>query len=56
MKLLKRYEKTYYKAVPVRDNLIEMKDISELMMDLAYSAALFNNRELALDVMGLETG
>jgi uncharacterized protein with PhoU and TrkA domain len=31
-----------------------MKDISELMIDLAYSAALFNNKELAVEVMELE--
>jgi uncharacterized protein with PhoU and TrkA domain len=31
-----------------------MKDISELMIDLAYSAALFNNRELAEEVTELE--
>ena len=31
-----------------------MKDISELMIDLAYSAALFHNKELAGEVMELE--
>lgn len=31
-----------------------MKDISELMIDLAYSAALFNNLELAEEVTELE--
>jgi hypothetical protein len=36
MKPLKKYEKTEYKAVPVRNTLIEMKDISELMMDLLW--------------------
>ena len=28
----------------VKDILIEMKDMSELMVDLAYSAVLFNNK------------
>jgi uncharacterized protein with PhoU and TrkA domain len=32
-----------------------MKDISELMLDLAYSAALFDNNELAVEVLGLES-
>lgn len=47
-------EKVKYKPVPVRDILLEMKNLSELMIDLAYSAALFNDRELARDIMELE--
>ena len=31
-----------------------MKDVSEIMIDLAYSAALFNSNELAEEVMELE--
>ncbi len=31
-----------------------MKNLSELMIDLAYSAALFNDKELAEDVLALE--
>ncbi len=38
----------------VKDLLREMKDISELMVDLAYSAVLFNNDELANEVRDLE--
>jgi uncharacterized protein with PhoU and TrkA domain len=49
-----RLQKIKYKPVPVRDILIEMKDISELMIDLAYSAVLFNSRPLAEEVMELE--
>jgi len=49
-----RLEKIKYKPVPVRDLIIEMKDLSELMIDLAYSAALFDSRALAEEVMGLE--
>jgi len=49
-----KLEKIKYKPVPVRDLIVEMKDLSELMIDLAYSAALFNSRALAEEVMGLE--
>ncbi len=49
-----KIKKTEYRPAPVRETLIQMKDISELMIDLAYSAALFNNRELAEEVMELE--
>jgi uncharacterized protein with PhoU and TrkA domain len=47
-------ERVKYTPVSVRETLILMKDISELMIDLAYSAALFSNRELAEEVMELE--
>lgn len=49
-----RFEKIAYKPVPVRELLVEMKNLSELMIDLAYSAALFNDKELAEDVLALE--
>ncbi len=48
------FEKIEYKPIPVRQLLVEMKNLSELMIDLAYSAALFNDKELAEDVMALE--
>jgi uncharacterized protein with PhoU and TrkA domain len=48
------FEKVKYKPAPVRDLFLEMKNLSELMIDLAYSAALFNDRELAEDVIELE--
>jgi len=51
MVVLKKIE---YRPRPVRDLLVEMKDLSELMIDLAYSAALFHNRELAEEVLELE--
>lgn len=38
----------------VEKNLIEMKNISELMLDLAYSSVLFHNREIAEEVIELE--
>jgi uncharacterized protein with PhoU and TrkA domain len=50
-----RFERITYKPVPVREILVEMKNLSELMIDLAYSAALFNDKELAEDVLTLES-
>jgi uncharacterized protein with PhoU and TrkA domain len=47
-------EKIEYKPIPVRELLREMKNLSELMIDLAYSAALFNDKKLAEDVLELE--
>ena len=47
-------EKIEYKPVSVRELFLEMKNLSELMIDLAYSAALFNDKELAEDVLELE--
>jgi uncharacterized protein with PhoU and TrkA domain len=49
-----RFERIEYKPIPVRDLLVEMKNLSELMIDLAYSSALFNDKELAEDVLVLE--
>ena len=51
---MSRFEKIVYKPIPVRDILSEMKNLSELMIDLAYSAALFNDKELAEVVLDLE--
>ncbi len=47
-------ERIEYKPVSVREVLTEMKDLSEIMLDLAYSAALFHKRELAEEVLELE--
>ena len=49
------FEKIEYKPIPVSDLLVEMKNLCELMIDLAYSAALFNDKELAEDVIELES-
>ncbi|MEM3442490.1 MAG: TrkA C-terminal domain-containing protein, partial [Candidatus Bathyarchaeia archaeon] len=49
-----RFEKIEYKPISARELLLEMKNLSELMIDLAYSAALFNDRDLAEDVLELE--
>ena len=48
------WEKIEYKPIPVRTLLVEMKNLSELMIDLAYSSALFHSHELAEDVLELE--
>ena len=46
--------KIEYRPISVREALTEMKDVSEIMIDLAYSSALFNSTELAEEVMELE--
>jgi uncharacterized protein with PhoU and TrkA domain len=51
---MRSLEKVKYRPVPVRELFLEMKNLSELMIDLAYSAALFNDKELAEDVLELE--
>ena len=45
--------KVEYRPISVREALVEIKDLSELMLDLAYSAALFNSKELAEEVIDL---
>jgi len=52
---LPQFEKIEYKPVPVREILLEMKNLSELMIDLAYSSALYNDKDLAEDVLALES-
>jgi uncharacterized protein with PhoU and TrkA domain len=47
-------ERVEYTPASVRETLIMMKDISELMIDLAYSSALFDNKDLAEEVIELE--
>ena len=49
-----KFEKIVYKPIPVRELLLEMKNLSELMIDLAYSSALYNDKDLAEDVLALE--
>ena len=43
-----------YVPTPVKDLLTEMKDISELIIDLAYSAVLFDSDEIAEEVKYLD--
>ncbi len=49
-----KLEKIEYKPISARDLLVEIKDLSELMIDLAYSAALFHSKALAEEVLELE--
>lgn len=44
-----------YEPVGVKQLLISMKDVSELIVDLAYSALLHNNEALAEEVLELES-
>jgi uncharacterized protein with PhoU and TrkA domain len=43
-----------YEPTTVKELLTEMKDISELIIDLAYSAVLFDNDEIAEEVKYLD--
>lgn len=44
-----------YRPKNIRETLVELKNSSELAVDLAYSSVLFDNRELANEVVELET-
>ena len=48
-------EDVEYEPVSVKAVLGEMKDIAELLVDLSYSSVLFENPELAEEVLELET-
>ena len=56
MKLWKKkeLEEVEYEPKTVREILTEMKDTSELIVDLAYAALLFNSSEIAEEVRLLE--
>ena len=43
-----------YEPKPVKELLTEMKDISELIIDLAYSSVFFDNEEISEEVKYLE--
>ncbi len=43
-----------YRPTSVRELLREIKDLSEFMVDLAYSSVLFDSEELAKEVLVLE--
>jgi len=47
-------EEIEYEPRSVKDLVADMKDTSELMVDLAYSAVLYENREIAKEVLDLE--
>jgi len=48
---MNRFERIEYEPISVREALVQMKDLSELMIDLAYSSALFDSKGLAQEVM-----
>ena len=48
------FKEIEYEPTTVKELLTEMKDISELITDLAYSAVLFDNKEIAEEVKYLE--
>ncbi|MBW3584112.1 MAG: potassium transporter TrkA [Euryarchaeota archaeon] len=49
------HEEIEYEPVSVRELLTEMKDISELIIDLAYSALVLDSSDIAEEVEDLET-
>jgi uncharacterized protein with PhoU and TrkA domain len=51
---MRRLKKIEYTPVSVRETLLQLKDISELMIDLSYSAVILNDKELAREVLELE--
>ncbi len=48
------FSEVSYEPQSVKDLLTEMKNISELIIDLGYSAVLFNNKEIAEEVKFLD--
>ncbi len=48
------FEEIEYEPTSIKELLVEMKNISELMVYLAYSAILFNNSDIAEEVRYLE--
>ncbi len=55
MKKRKRFEEIGYEPTNVKELLTEMKDVSELITDLAYSAIIFDSKEIAEEVKELES-
>jgi len=55
MKKRKRFEEIGYEPTNVKELLTEMKDVSELIADLAYSAVIFDSKEIAEKVEELES-
>lgn len=48
-------DRVEYEPTSVKEVLGEMKDIAELLIDLSYSSVLFDNPELAEEVLALES-
>lgn len=49
------YEGIEYEPTSVKELLTEMKDVSELIVDLAYSAVVFDSKEIGEEVSYLES-
>ena len=49
------FEAIEYEPTSVKELLTEMKDVSELILDLAYSAVLFDSKEIGEEVSYLES-
>ncbi len=49
-----QFREIEYQPTSVKDLLVEMKDISELVVDLAYSAVIFGDDDIAEEVKLLE--
>ena len=50
----KRHDKIEFENIGVKESLIEMKDLSEQIVDLSYSALLFDSNDMARQVIELE--
>ena len=50
----KEFEEIEYTPTSVKEILTEMKDISELIVDLAYSAVIFDCNDMGQEVEELE--
>lgn len=54
VRLWRKPESVEYEPISVKELLTEMKDISELIVDLAYSAIIFDSKDIAEEVRTLE--
>lgn len=50
----KFHKKVEYEPVGVKESLIEMRDLSEQIIDLSYAAILFDSKDIAEEVLDLE--
>lgn len=50
----KHLDRLEYESVGVKESLIEMKDLSEQIVDLSYAAILFDSEDIADQVLDLE--
>jgi uncharacterized protein with PhoU and TrkA domain len=50
----KFHKKVEYEPIGVKESLIEMRDLSEQIIDLSYAAILFDSEDIAREVIELE--